>query len=84
VPTANAANYCVELNVWRCEVNMDPDELWPLWPWKVGQIKNPGTGIMSCSLLNPFAASFDCGRTPSVICLRVPVSTVVEIIVMLE
>jgi hypothetical protein len=25
---------------------MDPDELWPLWPWKVGQIKNPG--IMSC------------------------------------
>jgi hypothetical protein len=25
---------------------MDPDELWPMWPWKVGQIKNPG--ILSC------------------------------------
>jgi hypothetical protein len=27
-----------------CPAN--PDKLWPLWPWKVGQIKNPG--IMSC------------------------------------
>jgi hypothetical protein len=26
----------------------DPDELWPLWHWKVGQIRNPG--IMSCIL----------------------------------
>jgi hypothetical protein len=26
------------------------DERWPLWPWKVGQIKNPG--IMSCILIS--------------------------------
>jgi hypothetical protein len=30
---------------------LDPDELWPMWPWKVGQIKNPGN-ILSCILLS--------------------------------
>jgi hypothetical protein len=35
--------------VTKCALLMDPDELWPLWHWKVGQIKNPG--IMSCILI---------------------------------